>query len=169
MAPILSETYKHVLQELESFANLQNFHRAMAYAADWISRLKELHEPNIRPEIVCLCGSTKFWRDFQRVALEETLAGNIVLSIGAASGTDEQHFGNLPREEYDRVKQLLDNLHLQKIGLADRVRILNIGGYIGGYMGESTRKELEYARRRQKRIQFEQDPGAPLVYPESSE
>lgn len=94
-----------------------------------------------RPKIVCLCGSTRFWREFQRAGLAETLAGNIVLSIGAASGTDDEHFGNLPREEYDRVKAMLDQLHLRKIDMADEVLILNPGGYIG----ESTGRELMYA------------------------
>lgn len=105
--------------------------------------------PN-RPMIVCLCGSTRFWREFQRASLQETLAGKIVLSIGAASGTDDEHFGNLPREEYNRLKGMLDELHKRKIDLADEVLILNVGGYIG----ESTRSELEYAREHGKRIRF---------------
>ena len=103
-----------------------------------------------RPTIVCLCGSTRFWREFQRASLSETLAGRIVLSIGAAAGTDDEHFGNLSRAEYHHVKVLLDTLHLRKIDLADEVLILNHGGY----MGESTRRELEYARSTGKRIRF---------------
>ena len=106
--------------------------------------------PKSRPAIVCLCGSTRFWREFQRASLRETLAGRIVLSIGVASGTDDEHFGNLPRAEYERVKALLDDLHLSKIDLADEVLILNVGGYVG----ESTRRELEYARSLGKRIRF---------------
>lgn len=93
------------------------------------------------PAIVCLCGSTKFWRVFQRQSLRLTLEGKIVLSIGAASGTDDEHFGNLPRSEYDAAKSMLDELHLRKIDLADEVLILNVGGYIG----ESTARELAYA------------------------
>src|SRR4051794_35856029 len=77
-----------------------------------------------RPAIVCLCGSTRFWRTFQEASLLETLNGRIVLSIGAASGTDEEHFGNLTPERYDRVKAQLDELHLRKIDLADEVLIL---------------------------------------------
>jgi hypothetical protein len=103
-----------------------------------------------RPKIVCLCGSTRFWREFQRAGLTETLAGNIVLSIGAASGTDDEHFGNLPREEYDRVKTMLDQLHLRKIDMADEVLILNPGGYIG----ESTGRELMYAVGEGKEIRL---------------
>lgn len=103
-----------------------------------------------RPAIVCLCGSTRFWRAFQKAGLDETLAGRIVLSIGAASGTDDEHFGNLPREQYEAVKTQLDELHLRKIDLADEVLILNVGGYIG----ESTARELAYARTQGKRIRF---------------
>lgn len=103
-----------------------------------------------QPTIVCLCGSTRFWRSFQQAGLSETMAGRIVLSIGAASGTDDEHFGNLPRDEYDRVKTMLDELHMRKIDLADEVLILNVGGYIG----ESTARELAYARERSKVIRF---------------
>lgn len=102
------------------------------------------------PTIVCLCGSTRFWRQFQRSGLEETMAGRIVLSIGAASGTDDEHFGNLPREEYDRVKDMLDQLHMRKIDLCDEVLILNVDGYIG----ESTARELAYARKLDKPVRF---------------
>jgi hypothetical protein len=103
-----------------------------------------------RPTIVCLCGSTRFWRAFQVAGLRETLAGRIVLSIGAASGTDDEHFGNLPRAEYDRVKAILDELHLRKIDLADEVLVLNVDGYVG----ESTAREIAYARLLGKPIRW---------------
>ena len=102
------------------------------------------------PTIVCLCGSTRFWRTFQQINLQETLAGKIVLSIGAATGTDDDHFGNLPQEEYDQIKAELDELHLRKIDLADEVLILNVDGYIG----ESTRKEMNYAFQQGKVMRF---------------
>ena len=94
-----------------------------------------------RPLVVCLCGSTRFWRTFRSQSLYLTLAGWIVLSIGAASGTDDEHFGNLSRDDYTRVKTRLDDLHLHKIDMADVVLALNVGGYIG----ESTRREMTYA------------------------
>jgi hypothetical protein len=103
-----------------------------------------------QPTIVCLCGSTRFWRTFQQASLRETMQGKIVLSIGAASGTDDEHFGNLSRDEYERVKAMLDELHMRKIDMADEVLILNVEGYIG----ESTARELAYARRLGKRVRF---------------
>lgn len=107
-----------------------------------------------QPTIVCLCGSTRFWRAFQQAGLSETMAGRIVLSIGAASGTDDEHFGNLPKAEYDRIKTMLDELHMRKIDLADEVLILNCGGYIG----ESTARELAYARKLGKIVRFLEEP-----------
>ncbi len=102
------------------------------------------------PTVVCLCGSTRFWRIFQKVNLQETLAGKIVLSIGAASSTDDEHFGNLPREEYERIKTMLDDLHLRKIDLASEILVLNVDDYVG----ESTAKEIIYAKQHGKKIRW---------------
>lgn len=108
------------------------------------------------PTIVCLCGSTRFWKNFQEASLQETLAGKIVLSVGAAVASDDEHFGHLSPEEQRQIKERLDELHLRKIDLADEVLILNLGGYIG----ESTGRELAYAKAHGKRVRFlEPQPG----------
>lgn len=106
--------------------------------------------PDGFPTIVCLCGSTRFWRTFQEASLQETLAGKIVLSVGAAVASDDEHFGHLPPEEQHKIKVRLDELHLRKIDLADEVLILNLGGYIG----ESTRRELVYAATHHKKLRW---------------
>ena len=41
-----------------------------------------------RPKCVVLCGSTRFIQAFQEATLRETLAGNIVLSIGCDTKLD---------------------------------------------------------------------------------
>ena len=97
-----------------------------------------------KPTIVCLCGSTRFGEAFRKANLEETLKGKIVLSIGCDFKSDDA----LGLTEDD--KKRMDELHLKKIDLADEVLILNVGGYIG----ESTRRELEYAKRNGKSIRF---------------
>ena len=73
------------------------------------------------------------------------MAGKIVLSVGWFSHTDKDKY--FPTEE---EKLGLDELHKRKIDLADEVLILNVGGYIG----ESTRSELEYAKAHNKVIRF---------------
>lgn len=106
-----------------------------------------------RPKIICLCGSTRFSQAFTQANLEETLAGNIVLSIGCDTKSDTEIFGHLPFDELERIKRGLDELHKRKIDLADEVLILNVGGYIG----KSTRSELEYAKSLRKVIRFLED------------
>ncbi len=92
------------------------------------------------PEIVCLCGSTKFVDEYDRQMLRLTLEGKIVLTIGTHRDSDE----NLARKFADNFmgkKAMLDELHKRKIDLADRVFVINVGGYTG----ESTRSEIAYA------------------------
>lgn len=99
-----------------------------------------------RPKIVCLCGSTRFWREFQRASLAETLAGHIVLSV---EPTDASHQHD--SVEADKaLKARLDELHLRKIDLADEVLVLNVGGYVG----ESTAREVAYAWSRGKTLRW---------------
>lgn len=101
-----------------------------------------------RPTIVCLCGSTRFAATFHEANLRETLAGRIVLTVGCdtKSDADLRLAGELTEE--DKVR--LDELHLRKIGLADEILVLNVGGYIG----QSTRREIAYARRLGKRVRW---------------
>lgn len=116
-----------------------------------------------KPKIVCLCGSTRFEHEFWFNNLKETLKGNIVLT----TGVNLKHLESLEtatqlafelgiartkevKEIVEKVKKELDELHLHKIDLADEVLVLNVGGYIG----ESTARELDYARGKGKSIRF---------------
>jgi hypothetical protein len=101
------------------------------------------------PKIVCLCGSTRFWEAFRDVGLRETLAGNIILSIGIHAPGAETFAGH-HGGEYKAVKEQLDQLHLWKVSLADEVLILNVGGYVG----ESTARELDHARALGKTVRW---------------
>lgn len=96
-----------------------------------------------KPIIVCLCGSTRFKEAFEAASKSETMSGKIVLSVGL--------FGHIEGLDMDGpVKKMLDELHLRKIDLADEVLILNVDNYIG----ESTKRELEYSRNNNKVIRF---------------
>jgi hypothetical protein len=102
------------------------------------------------PTIVCLCGSTRFWREFQEVNRQETLAGKIVLSIANVASSDAELFAGLSEQEREHIVKTLDELHFRKIELADEVLIINKNGY----MGESTKWELEYAQHLGKVIRW---------------
>lgn len=87
-----------------------------------------------RPRIVCICGSTRFRDEMADVNRRLTLAGAIVLAPAVF-----QHSGDTITEAQ---KDRLDELHLKKIDLADAVFVVDPGSYIG----ESTTREIEYAR-----------------------
>ncbi|MEU0885308.1 hypothetical protein ABZ345_42520 [Lentzea sp. NPDC005914] len=99
-----------------------------------------------RPEIVCICGSTRFADEMRAANRELTLAGVIVVAPSEADGliTDEQ-------------RAVVDALHLRKIDLADRVLVVNPGGYVG----ESTSREIAYAQATGKPISYTDPVGPP--------
>ena len=102
-----------------------------------------------RPVVVCLCGSTRFYDEFQAANYRETMAGKIVLSVGFCPHFQDQAHG----QEIgctDEQKLILDDLHKRKIDIADEILVLNIGGYIG----DSTRGEIEHAQRTGKAIRY---------------
>lgn len=103
-----------------------------------------------RPKIICLCGSTRFIDAFRDANLRETLAGRIVLSIGCDTRTDAELFADRTDADLASVKVALDELHKRKIDLADEVLVLNVSGYVG----ESTRSEIEYAEKLGKPIRW---------------
>jgi hypothetical protein len=92
-----------------------------------------------RPEVVCLCGSARFMPQMRSLARELGLAGVVVLAPVDAE--------DAPTPEQ---KATLDALHRHKIDLADRVLVVNPGGYVG----ESTAAEIAYARAAGRRVDF---------------
>lgn len=107
-----------------------------------------------RPQIVALCGSTRYGlHSFRQTNLRKTLAGRIVLTIGCDTKSDDDLFATLPAERQAEVKSALDQLHLRKIDLADEVFVLNVGGYIG----DSTRAEIDYAVKIGKPVRYLED------------
>lgn len=102
-----------------------------------------------KPIVVCLCGSTRFYQAFQEANYRETMAGRIVLSVGfyphSAKQVHGEDLGCSPEQ-----KVMLDALHKRKIDLADEILVLNVNGYVG----DSTRSEIEYAHQQGKQIRW---------------
>jgi hypothetical protein len=143
----------------------------------------EDHAPTAQPaapereamEIVCLCGSTRFadLHAIRRWELEQEGQGQtVVLMINylphwwtEGQGWDgNDHFG-----ERTGTKEMLDELHLRKIDLSTRVEVVNPEGYVG----ESTAKEINYARATGKPVTFMVDeltgPGVAILAQETEE
>lgn len=109
--------------------------------------------PLDRPRIVTLCGSTRFAEAFAEANYRLTLAGKIVLSVGfymhAVGNRHGESVGATPEQ-----KLALDDLHKRKIEISDEIFVLNVGGYIG----ESTRREIDHAKQLGKPVYYLEDP-----------
>ena len=102
----------------------------------------------LAPKVVCLCGSTRFKDQFMKAQFEETMKGSIVLSVGFFHHSDKTYVLS------DAEKIGLDALHKRKIDLADEILVINVDGYIG----DSTRSEIQYARDTGKPVRYIQIP-----------
>lgn len=101
------------------------------------------------PTVVCLCGSTRFYEQFQQANYDLTMAGKIVLSVGFyPHSQEEMHSGDVGCTAEQKVA--LDELHKRKIDLADEVFVLNVSGYVG----KSTMSEVAYARATNKEVKW---------------
>lgn len=95
-----------------------------------------------RYNIITLCGSIRFKSEFMKVQEELTLKGNIVFT--------PNFFNNLKDEINMETRKMLDEMHRQKIDMSNEIYVINVGGYIG----ESTKSEIEYAKSNGKKISY---------------
>ncbi len=115
-----------------------------------------------RPEIVCLCGSVRFAEELHEANRDLTLAGVIVVAPATMPATvsaagpatmpdaEDSPAGTAGAVVTAEQRAALGALHLRKIDLADRVLVVNPGGYVG----ESTQREIAYARATGKPVSF---------------
>ena len=95
--------------------------------------------------VITLCGSIKFKNEFMKVQEELTLDGNIVFT--------PNFFNSLKGEIKKETRKMLDEMHRQKIDMSNEIYVINCGGYIG----ESTKSEIEYAKANGKKISYLED------------
>ncbi|QKW31488.1 hypothetical protein HUT11_35590 (plasmid) [Streptomyces seoulensis] len=108
------------------------------------------------PQIIAICGSTRFMQEMTNTDRDLTWDGFIVVKPGCNMKEPNQLWADPAAA--DAGKQRLDDLHRAKIRLADVVLV------VGDYIGDSTRAEIAYARSLGKPVQFthpEIDPGEP--------
>lgn len=102
-------------------------------------------------KIVTLCGSTKFKKEFLEIQKKLTLLGYIVISVGLFGHSgDNEVWENMDEGTLTKTKSMLDDMHKRKIDLSDMIYVINVGGYIG----ESTRSEIEYAKSTGKEVRY---------------
>jgi hypothetical protein len=102
-------------------------------------------------KVITLCGSTRFKDEFMEAQKRLTLEGNIVISVGLFGHSgDNEVWENMDEGTLTKTKEMLDDMHKRKIDMADEVYIINVGGYIG----DSTRSEIEYAKQTGKPVKY---------------
>ena len=102
-------------------------------------------------KVVTLCGSTRFKEQFMKAQKELTLKGYIVISVGLFGHSgDEEVWENMDEGTLTKTKEMLDDMHKRKIDMADEIFVINCHGYIG----DSTKSEIEYAKEHGKIINY---------------
>lgn len=101
--------------------------------------------------VITLCGSTRFKDEFMEAQKRLTLEGNIVISVGLfGHAGDAEVWENMDEGTLTKTKEMLDDMHKRKIDMADEIYVINVGGYIGS----STRSEIEYAKMTGKTVRY---------------
>lgn len=102
-------------------------------------------------KVITLCGSTRFKDQFMEAQKRLTLEGNIVISVGLfGHAGDEEVWEGMSEDTLTKTKIMLDDMHKRKIDMADEIYVVNVGGYIGS----STRSEIEYAKSHGKAVHY---------------
>ena len=102
-------------------------------------------------KVITLCGSTRFKDEFMEAQKRLTLEGNIVISVGLfGHAGDAEVWENMDEGTLTKTKEMLDDMHKRKIDMADEILVINVGGYIGS----STRSEIEYAKMNGKTVRY---------------
>ena len=107
-------------------------------------------------KVITLCGSTRFKDAFLAEQKRLTLEGNIVISVGLFGHSgDNEVWEGMSEDTLTRTKEMLDDMHKRKIDMADEIMadeifVINVGGYIGS----STRSEIEYAVATGKTVRY---------------
>jgi hypothetical protein len=102
-------------------------------------------------KVITLCGSIRFKDEFMGVQKRLTLERNIVISVGLFGHSgDSEVWEGMSEDTLTKTKIMLDDMHKRKIDMADGIFVINVGGYIG----ESTRSEIEYAQKTGKTVRY---------------
>lgn len=99
-----------------------------------------------RARVITVCGSMKFKEEFFKAEKELTLEGKVVLLPVMNDIISDS-------SESESIKQMLGEIHKRKIDLADEIFVINKNGYIGS----STKAEIQYAKTHGKKVRFLQE------------
>jgi len=97
-------------------------------------------------KIITICGSYKFKKQMAEIAEKMTLNRNCVIMPNELTKTS--------KEDYTKEEILIiDKMHKEKIKISDAILVIDVNGYIGN----STKSEIEYAKSLNKEILYYTD------------
>lgn len=98
-------------------------------------------------KIITVCGSLKFYKEMMDITEKMELKGNCMLvPIYNPSKPSKDDFT-------EEEAHILDEMHKERIKLADAILVVNVNNYIGS----STTKEIEFAKSLKKEILYYTD------------
>lgn len=98
-------------------------------------------------KIITVCGSMKFINEMMEIAMNLELDGNcLLMPIYSPSKSSKDVFS-------EEEAFMLDQMHKERIKLSDAILVVNVNGYIGS----STKSEIEFAQSLGKEIIFYKD------------
>lgn len=97
-------------------------------------------------KVITICGSYKFKKEMVEIAEKMTLKGNCVLMPNDLTKTSKDSY---TEEEI----LMIDKMHKEKIKISDAILVVDVNGYIGS----STKSEIEYAKALNKEILYYTD------------
>lgn len=98
-------------------------------------------------KVITVCGSLRFLKEIMEIAEKMELQGNCMLvPIYNKERTDKDSFT-------EEEALMLGKMHQEKIKLSDAILVVNVNGYIGN----ATKKEIEFAKSLNKEIIYYTD------------
>lgn len=120
-----------------------------------------------KPQIITLCGSSRFCCEMAIIAWEFEKMGKIAMGLHLLpqgyceqKGWEPDEHGKIHHiGELEGVEHSMDSLHFKKIEMSDVVFVVNIDGYIGS----STAREIDYAKHLGKEVRYLEEPNSSNV------
>lgn len=97
-------------------------------------------------KVITVCGSYKFRKEMMEITEKMALKGNCMLTPIDLTKHDKNAYTE------DEIL-ILRKMHRAKIKMSDAILVVNVNGYIG----DSTKSEIEYARLLDKEILYYTD------------
>lgn len=98
-------------------------------------------------KIITVCGSLRFYKEMMKITEKMELQGNCML-------VPIYNPARPNKDDFTKENALmLDKMHKERIKLADAILVVNVDGYIGN----STKSEIEFAKSLNKEILYYTD------------